>query len=105
MPVLQAGDDVGERQVVIAELVTDDELQCSEGVLRQWERSLLNRIFHYEHIGDDTPVEAQFCLGWQISDTGYGVEEVPHQGYPRQSDQAKLRSYHCNKWLDCCRTS
>jgi len=56
------------------ELIHDEELTCSDPLLRRWERNLLSRLFEHDHIGDDTPVDDQFCIGWQTSNTGYGVE-------------------------------
>jgi len=49
-------------------------LSCTDEISRSFELQLRQKIYHYEHICDDTVIDSDFDVPFMISDTGYGVE-------------------------------
>lgn len=62
-----------------AELLPASLLQCSTPLLREWELQLLRRIFHFEQICDDTPVEDFLNVVWVMDWGDWGVPISSHQ--------------------------
>ena len=56
------------------ELLPEDRQRGADERARQIERSLLMRIYTYEHFQDDTVIEKAFFAGPKISNTGWGLE-------------------------------
>jgi hypothetical protein len=66
----------------VHEYVAPDELRCEHPVLRAVEAAMRENIRHFEEVGDDIVLEPWFRLGWDIIDTGWGVEvvQIPTEG-------------------------
>ena len=76
----------GERPMILAEtggvldeLIPVSMLRCTEDSARWIERGLLNTIFVYEMVQDDTVVEPYIDCNWHISTGDYGVQEITHR--------------------------
>ena len=71
-----------ERPMVLFEVgsidrwVREDELACTNPVLRAVEATMLEHIHHFDEVGDDIVFEPYYRLGWDIRDTGWGVDVV-----------------------------
>ena len=75
-----------ERPMVLFEVgsvdqyVGEDELRCTNPVLRAAEATMLEHIRHFDEVGDDIVLEPYYRLGWDITDTGWGVEVIQIPG-------------------------
>ena len=84
-----------ERPMVLFEVgsidryVRDDELTCAHPVLRAVEATMLEHIGHFDEVGDDIVFEPYYRLGWDIRDTGWGVEVVQIPG-PAAADGTSI---------------
>ena len=56
--------------------VGPDELRCEDPILRAVEAAMHEHIRHFEEVGDDIVFEPYFRIGWDIQDSGWGVEVV-----------------------------
>lgn len=56
------------------ELLGEDELQCEDPLMRQWELMLRRRIMQHEVIGDDQPIDTCFDVRWRVDISDYGVD-------------------------------
>jgi hypothetical protein len=74
-----------ERPMVLFEIDTvdgyvgADEVLCEHPVLRAVEIVMRQNIRHFEEVGDDIVVEPYYRLGWDLDDSGWGVDvqEIP----------------------------
>jgi hypothetical protein len=57
-----------------SELVSESELVCEDTLLRTWELSLRQTIFHSEHMDDDRPIHGVLMVPWVIDWGTIGVE-------------------------------
>jgi hypothetical protein len=64
----------------VADYVRPDELACEDPVLRAAEATMLEHIHHFDEVGDDIVFEPYYRLGWDIVDSGWGVEVVQVPG-------------------------
>ncbi len=78
-----------ETSGVIDQVIPLSSLVCEHEWSRSVERSLRNRIYYYENIGDDTVIEARIQYAHQISHHGYGVDAIIH----RTDNNGNLSSY------------
>ena len=84
-----------ERPMVLFEVgtvdqyVREDELQCAHPVLRAVEATMLEHIHHFEEVGDDIVFEPYYRLGWDIRDSGWGVEVIQIPG-PSATDGTSI---------------
>lgn len=81
-----------ERPMVLAspegswgELVTDDDLECEDSLMRNWEYSLRQRIYTGDVLKDDQPEEPWFNIGWVINKGNYGLKVNRTHGENRGS--------------------
>ena len=58
----------------------EEELQCAHPVLRAVEATMLEHIHHFDEVGDDIVFEPYYRLGWDIRDSGWGVDVVQIPG-------------------------
>ncbi len=56
--------------------VSDDELRCTDPVLRETEAAMREAIRHFEQVGDDIVLEPYFRIGWDLVTSSWGVEVV-----------------------------
>ncbi|NLG51203.1 MAG: hypothetical protein GX552_13935 [Chloroflexi bacterium] len=56
------------------ELLPESVLQCEGEEARRIEWELRRRIYHHEHIHDDTPIESSWVVQKAITQTGWGLE-------------------------------
>lgn len=61
------------------ELVPPATMQCSSPLLRAWEMQLARRIYQFEKIGDDTPVEDFLNVTWTMDWGDWGVPLQTHR--------------------------
>jgi len=73
----------------VNEYVRADELRCEHPVLRAVEATMIEHIHHYEEVGDDIVFEPYYRLGWDIRDTGWGVEVIQIPG-PKAADGSSI---------------
>ena len=84
-----------ERPMILFEVgtvdqyVRADELRCEHPVLRAVEATMLEHIHHFDEVGDDIVFEPYFRLGWDIHDTGWGVDVVQIPG-PTAADGSSI---------------
>jgi hypothetical protein len=84
-----------ERPMVLFEVgtvdryVREDELACTHPVLRAVEATMLEHIHHFDEVGDDIVFEPYYRLGWDILDTGWGVEVIQIPG-PTAGDGSSI---------------
>jgi len=84
-----------ERPMVLFEVgsidgyVREDELQCEQPVLRAVEATMLEHLRHFDEVGDDIVFEPYYRLGWDIRDTGWGVDVVQIPG-PTAADGSSI---------------
>lgn len=71
-----------ERPLILAdpqngwpELVGEDDLECGDPLLREWELGLRRRLFAHRHIHDDRPLTRWFNIPWVIEVGDYGLVE------------------------------
>ena len=64
----------------IDQYVREDELECAHPVLRAVEATMLEHIHHFDEVGDDIVFEPYYRLGWDIRDSGWGVDVVQIPG-------------------------
>ena len=69
--------------------VPEDELQCEHPVLRAVEATMLEHLHHFDEVGDDIVFEPYYRLGWDIRDTGWGVDVVQIPG-PTAADGSSI---------------
>lgn len=62
--------------------VHEDELQCQHPVLRAVEATMLEHLRHFDEVGDDIVLEPYYRLGWDVVDSGWGVEVRQIPGPP-----------------------
>jgi hypothetical protein len=60
----------------VADYVREDELTCTQPVLRAVEATMLEHLRHFDEVGDDIVFEPYYRLGWDIDHSGWGVEVV-----------------------------
>jgi hypothetical protein len=60
----------------IAGFVDEDELVCSDALLRVVERNLRHHIRHAEVVGDDIVLEPWYRIGWDLVYSEWGVDVV-----------------------------
>ena len=56
------------------EIITQDQLRCSNPLARVWEMALRKEIFWGEKMKDDRVIEPFFNVPYHFEDTGYGVK-------------------------------
>ena len=84
-----------ERPMVLFEVgtvdqyVRDDELTCAHAVLRAVEATMLEHIHHFDEVGDDIVFEPYYRLGWDIRDSGWGVDVIQIPG-PAAADGTSI---------------
>ncbi|MEA2025351.1 MAG: hypothetical protein U9O18_01535, partial [Chloroflexota bacterium] len=84
-----------ERPMVLFEVgsvdqyVREDELSCTNPVLRAVEATMLEHIRHFDEVGDDIVFEPYYRLGWDIVDTGWGVDVIQIPG-PKAADGSSI---------------
>ena len=84
-----------ERPMVLFEVGTvdryvgEDELRCAHPLLRAVEATMRERIRHFEEVGDDIVFEPSYRLGWDIRDTGWGVDVIQIPG-PAAADGSSI---------------
>ncbi len=66
----------------VEDYVAPDELVCEDPVLRAVEATMRENLRHFEEVGDDIVLEPWYRLGWDLDDSGWGVEviQVPTDG-------------------------
>jgi hypothetical protein len=81
-----------ERPMVLAfpegawsEIITSDELECENSLMRSWEWQLKHRIYTAEVIKDDSIVEPWFNIGWEFDEGNFGVNTKKVYGQNRGS--------------------
>ena len=57
------------------EFVPVGSLRCESDLMREAERTLLQRLYMAEHIRDDTPVDGGWDVCLKVADPGYGFDE------------------------------
>lgn len=57
------------------EIVTQDQIQCSNPLLRVWEMALRKEIFWGQTMKDDKVIEVFFYIPYNYTSTGYGLKE------------------------------
>lgn len=67
------------------ELVTEREIQCQDDTLKAWEMDLRRKIYWWEHIKDDSVIEAWFDINWLVTSGDYGVKILANHGENRGS--------------------
>ena len=78
------------------EIITEDQIECSGELARQWEMSLRKEIFWGESMGDDRVIEPKFVVGHVVSEeTDWGLQAEKHSGGAGGSYvwDAPIRSY------------
>ncbi len=84
-----------ERPMILFEVGTVDayvpehELRCEHPVLRAVEATMQEHIHHFDEVGDDIVFEPYYRLGWDIRDTGWGVDVIQIPG-PRAADGSSI---------------
>ncbi len=84
-----------ERPMVLFEVgsinqyVDESELECTHPVLRAVEATMLEHIHHFDEVGDDIVFEPYYRLGWDIRDTGWGVDVIQIPG-PAAADGTSI---------------
>jgi hypothetical protein len=69
-----------ERPMILVEIDTVDgyvgahEIRCEHPVLRAVETVMRENIRHFEEVGDDLVFEPYYRLGWDLDDSGWGVD-------------------------------
>ncbi len=58
------------------ELILPEDLHCEEKDSREMEWELRHRLYTYQHFHDDTVIEAEWVVGANLADTGWGLEPV-----------------------------
>ncbi len=66
----------------VHEYVAPDELRCENPVLRAVEATMREAIRHFDEVGDDIVLEPYYRIGWDIVDSGWGVDviQIPTEG-------------------------
>ena len=75
------------------EIITPNDLECTNPLAREWEWQLRKHIFTAEHLREDTPIPDFFEVHYVHSDTGWGLPVERHGG-------GHGRSY---TWTPCLR--
>lgn len=57
------------------EIITQDQILCSNPLARIWEMGLRKEIFWAEELKDDRVIEPYFNVAYNYTDTGYGISE------------------------------
>ena len=84
-----------ERPMVLFEVgtvdqyVREDELTCAHPVMRAVEATMLEHIHHFDEVGDDIVFEPYYRLGWDIRDSGWGVDVIQIPG-PAAADGTSI---------------
>jgi hypothetical protein len=73
----------------VAGYVGEDELRCEHPLLRAVEATMLEHLHHVEEVGDDIVFEPYYRLGWDLTDSGWGVEVVQIPG-PAAADGSAI---------------
>jgi len=73
----------------VDQYVRDDELTCAHPVMRAVEATMLEHIHHFDEVGDDIVFEPYYRLGWDIRDTGWGVDVIQIPG-PASTDGTSI---------------
>ncbi len=55
------------------ELLPHSVLECEDEAARSIEWELRRRIYHHEHLHDDTPIEKEWVVGKAVHNTGWGL--------------------------------
>lgn len=58
--------------------ITDDDLKCTNEVLRIVEKTMVSSIKQFDDLGDDIVLEKYFRIPWKITKSNYGVEIKEH---------------------------
>jgi hypothetical protein len=58
------------------EIITPDQLRCSQPLLRLWEMTLRKEIYWAEGMRDDRVIESYFNVPYVYQDTGWGLAET-----------------------------
>ncbi len=71
----------GERPMILVfpegswrELLTDDELSCTQEQARKIEWGLRSRIYYHEHLPDDTVIEGDYIVKKVVRSSGWGLQ-------------------------------
>ena len=84
-----------ERPMILFEVgtvdayVPEDELRCEHPVLRAVEATMQEHIHHFDEVGDDIVFEPYYRLGWDVRDTGWGVDVIQIPG-PKAADGSSI---------------
>jgi len=84
-----------ERPMILFEVgtvddyVPEDELCCEHPVLRAVEATMQEHLHHFDEVGDDIVFEPYYRLGWDIINTGFGVDVIQIQG-PKAADGSSI---------------
>ncbi|MHC4985007.1 MAG: hypothetical protein ACYTFO_02500, partial [Planctomycetota bacterium] len=78
--------DADARPIIMAEVggvmgevfTTNDDLECESDAARGMERGLRMEIWDFEELQEDRVVEPWLTVGWNVSGTDYGVQQVVH---------------------------
>ena len=62
------------------EIITQDQILCSNPLARVWEMTLRKEIFWGEKMKDDKVIEAIFNVSFHFVDSGYGLKEIKIEG-------------------------
>jgi hypothetical protein len=73
----------------VDEYVPEDELRCKHPVLRAVEATMQEHLHHFDEVGDDIVFEPYYRLGWDITDTGFGVDVIQIPG-PKAADGSSI---------------
>ena len=63
------------------ELLPPSALDCEGAKAREIEWTLRSRLYHWEHIHDDTVIERDWTVHKRITDTGWGLEARVHASH------------------------
>lgn len=84
------------------ELLPPENYECTHPFAREVEEELRQRIYTFEYLNDDTPIEPTFFVKKQIVDSGYGLEVEVHDSseeHGAYSFEQKIKSLEDLKQL------
>ncbi len=63
------------------EIITQNKIQCTNELARNWEMHLRKEIFWGEEMGDDRVIEPFFNIPYSYNDTGWGMHDTKVGGH------------------------
>ena len=63
------------------EVITEDQIECTDKLARKWEMILRKEIFWGESMGDDRVTETHFNVPYVSKETDWGMKEIIVGGY------------------------